>query len=123
MMVKAYMVDWPWSASGPCMVKYINALGIIRMECISSIYVFHYQVGKVGYNNLISLRWYCGGTSGGITFKCKWSKPSQRRVVVVDQPQECKFFFPLMFFTNVVLASFECFLKTIYISDYSKYNY
>jgi len=43
-------------------------------------------------------------------------------VVVVDQPQECRFFLPLMFFTNVVLANFECFL-IIYISNYSKYNY
>jgi hypothetical protein len=67
------MVDWPWSASGPCMVKCINVLGIARVECISSIYVFYYQVGKVGYSNLISLEWYCGGTSGGVAFKCKWS--------------------------------------------------
>jgi len=44
-------------------------------------------------------------------------------VVVVDQPQECRFSFPLMFFTSVVLASFECFKKMIYISNYSKYNY
>ncbi len=34
-------------------------------------------------------------------------------VVVVDQPQERRFFLPLMFFTNVVLASFECLLKMI----------
>jgi hypothetical protein len=44
-------------------------------------------------------------------------------VVVVDQPQECRFFLPLMFFTNVVLASFEFSFKMIYISNYSKYNY
>jgi hypothetical protein len=44
-------------------------------------------------------------------------------VAVVDQPQECRFFLPLMFFTNVVLEIFECFFKIIYISNYSKYNY
>jgi hypothetical protein len=77
-MVEVSMVDWPWSASGPCMGKCIDVLGITRVECISSIYVFHYQVGKVGYSNLISLEWDCGGIRGGMAFKCKWSKPSQR---------------------------------------------
>jgi hypothetical protein len=65
---------------------------------------------KVGYSNLISLESYYGVIRGGMAFKCKWSKPSQRiLVVVIDQPQECRFFLPFMFFINVVLISFEFF--------------
>jgi hypothetical protein len=32
-------------------------------------------------------------------------------VVAIDQPQECRFTLPFMFFINVVLISFEFFLK------------
>jgi hypothetical protein len=85
------------------MVKCINVWGIARVECIYSIFVFHYQVGKVGYSNLVSLELY-----RGVQLVVEWpSNVSGRNlikgilVVVVDQP--------FMFFTNVVLASFECF--------------
>jgi hypothetical protein len=54
-----------------------QCVGYCKIGMYYSIYVFLYQVGKVGYNNLVSLEWYCGGTNGGVAFKCKWSKPSQ----------------------------------------------